>query len=736
MKRDLLLSLAFASLAVIPASAYEAQYEGVPHHKMYGYFQNNNEFETFGFASLWTNYYHLKTEYDEYGAELMFPYNIYTGETSRISGVVSIYAGAAIDGVYYAPQYEYSVVNGVIPAPFVSHNIYTGERKEVGKWAESGETRQVQDMTYDVKHKKMYAVSFELGTSYIDEVNIQTGQFSHVCKLPAVMGTIAANKKGDLYCIGATDGVLYKIDLSSGLPMKVYETKLAGMPGGQTMEFDKTNGDLYWSSNTYGYKDNPNFPEDNTSRSYMIRFQFDSKDKVTAMDNVDEIGDQTCMRAMYIPYAEGGENAPAAPSEIKGNPADNGDRTVTLHWKNPTTTFGGNNLVSIDKITITRDDEVIKTFEIANVGEEMTFTDNTASTDKQYKYAISATNAAGEGERAFLYQYVGLDVPAAPTNLFIKVGEGAQTTTVSWDASTTGAHGNKLDPKSVKYDVVRMPGNTKVATDIEGTSVEDNNIRRMGNYYYVVTAKNSVGESSATTSSWVLGKAYEVTAEKNYDETFEDASKFAAQWVGVDNNSDAYSWMINSTAASNLIGDGYDYGVVYLINPTFTPSNITSTDEWLLAPPVKISDDEEYVVDINARSFSLENLTITCGNRNLIQDQKVLQSLDINAGYDQNGYPKFKVYTVDLPKGAGYKCIGLHLTTPVSTTVRNSLIQINEFNVRHKNPGEITGIKNVNSDAEKTVGYYSIDGRKLSAPTKGVNIIKTANGEAKKVLVK
>lgn len=737
MKRNLLLSLALAGMAFTSAHAdtFQPNYTGVPHHKMYAYFQNNGEMSSYGFASLWTNYYHAKTEYDDFGVELLYPYDVYVGDNSRISGVLSIYGGAAIDGVYYAPQYEYSAAGGVVPAPFISHNMYTGERIELGTWAESGDTKKVQDMTYDEKNKKMYALAFSLGHSTIDEVDLKTGKLTTVCELPTTMGTIAANKKGEIFCIGAADGILYKIFLSSGTAMPVYKTGMKGMTAGQTMEFDKTNGDLYWTSSTTAFKDNEAYPEDSYNRSYMMRFQFDENGNVTSMDNIDEIGEQSCVRAMYIPYADGGANAPAAPTDVTGVPDQSGARKVTLSWTNPTTTFDGDNLTAISNVTITRDDEVIKTFDEAQVGAKMTFVDETAEKDKQYKYAIYASNDAGKGGKGLLYQYVGLDVPAAPTNLFIKVGDGAQTTTISWDPVTKGAHGNRLDAKSVKYDVVRMPGNSKIGTDLETTSVEDKNIRRLGNYYYIVTAKNEVGSNSANTTSWVFGKAYQVNADQNYDETFEDASKFSAQWVGIDNNEDAYSWMINSTAASNLIGDGYDYGVVYLINPTFTPSNVSSTDEWLLAPPIKISDDDDYVVDINARSFTAEKLAITCGSRNLTQDQKVLANLDVNAGYDKNGYPAFKVYTIDLPKGAGYKCLGMHLTTPVSDT-RNQLIQINEFNVRHKKAGEVTGIKDINNETSKVAGYYSLDGRKLSAPAKGINIVKMTNGETKKVLVK
>ncbi len=48
-----------------------------------------------------------------------------------------------------------------------------------------------------------------------------------------------------------------------------------------------------------------------------------------------------------------------------------------------------------------------------------------------------------------------------------------------------------------------------------------------------------------------------------------------------------------------------------------------------------------------------------------------------------------------------------------------------------------TGIENISSDGKNTVkGYYSLDGRKLDAPQKGINIIKYSNGKTVKTVVK
>ena len=48
---------------------------------------------------------------------------------------------------------------------------------------------------------------------------------------------------------------------------------------------------------------------------------------------------------------------------------------------------------------------------------------------------------------------------------------------------------------------------------------------------------------------------------------------------------------------------------------------------------------------------------------------------------------------------------------------------------------QTTGIKEVNSNVTRTVQYYSIDGKRISTPQRGLNIIRTSDGKTKKVVV-
>ena len=49
---------------------------------------------------------------------------------------------------------------------------------------------------------------------------------------------------------------------------------------------------------------------------------------------------------------------------------------------------------------------------------------------------------------------------------------------------------------------------------------------------------------------------------------------------------------------------------------------------------------------------------------------------------------------------------------------------------------EVTAIKDIRVNGSTGMGYYSLDGRRLSSPQKGINIIRQSDGTTKKILVK
>ena len=47
--------------------------------------------------------------------------------------------------------------------------------------------------------------------------------------------------------------------------------------------------------------------------------------------------------------------------------------------------------------------------------------------------------------------------------------------------------------------------------------------------------------------------------------------------------------------------------------------------------------------------------------------------------------------------------------------------------------GSASGIKNI-EEQDEVEGYYSLDGKRLQKPQRGVNIVKTKSGRTKKII--
>lgn len=417
-----------------------------------------------------------------------------------ISSAIGQYAGAAVDGIYYGCEY---VIGNAMMSPeassFVKYNLFTGVKEEIGQW-NSGDNlidanfRSI-DMTYDHYDNKMYCLGFLLGTTSLYTVDLDNGRFTKVIDISGGGATLASDAMGNLYTI-TMDGLLCQINKTNGNLTQLFDTGRPIMYM-QSMEFDLTTGKLYWASNQVS--SNMNFV-------YEL-MELDLSDPANIkMTNLGMIDDETGVHALYIPYAEGGLDAPAAPYDITATSKVDGGLSVALTWTNPTTTFGGQSLdEEITGVVIFRDGQQLGYVTGANT---TSFVDDKVTTNGEYRYDIMAINSHGAGGKGTIYAYVGEDSPAAVSNLILTPASGCGSATISWNAVTEGIHGGLFSkPEEVTYNVIRKPDNYVVASGIKGTTVTDDKIVRLLNYSYQVEAVNVVGKSSSTTTSTVLGPA-------------------------------------------------------------------------------------------------------------------------------------------------------------------------------------------------------------------------------------
>ena len=138
------------------------------------------------------------------------------------------------------------------------------------------------------------------------------------------------------------------------------------------------------------------------------------------------IGINAQLQALYIPFAEGGDNAPAAPAGFTVLPGEKGAMSATLTWQAPTTSFGGESLAdAVIGYVIERNGEKVAELD-ANA---TSYEDKGMTENGEYIYTIYARNSAGNGGKSRAMAYVGSDKPGAVGNMKFTVGDACASAT-------------------------------------------------------------------------------------------------------------------------------------------------------------------------------------------------------------------------------------------------------------------------------------------------------------------
>jgi len=186
--------------------------------------------------------------------------------------------------------------------------------------------------------------------------------------------------------------------------------------------------------------------------------------------------------------------APAAPTGVNAT-AGNGE--VTVSW----TGVAGATSYNIYRST-SPGSQGLK----VGSSSATTYLDATASNGTTYSYAVTADNAAGEGQASTpssgVTPTVPLTVPARPTG--VNAVAGNARVTVTWTAAAG----------STSYNIYRSTSQGSQGSLIgtsSTTSYSDSTVANGTTYYYEVTAVNSAGESPASTQSAPATPAVPVT---------------------------------------------------------------------------------------------------------------------------------------------------------------------------------------------------------------------------------
>ena len=553
----------------------------------------------------------------------------FTKVTDLVDSEHDVTAGAYADGYYYAavtqtdPESE-----AMVPVELVRYDIEGDELKSVGPL--SGYTSHINDMAYDNSSKKMYAISIysDGEVSALYTVDLNTAVSTPVGKLDRPFFTLACTYEGQLYGI-SYDGDLCKIDKDE------CTVEVVGPTGWkpnyyQSMEFDHTDGTLYWAANLIEGTGN-----DDCIATVDIN--------TGAATKVATVGDLPQIAGLYIPFSASAPGTPAAVSNFTVVPGENGATKATLSWTYPTTTFDGLPLSSISSAKLFRDHKLIKTFTGVKPGEAAQYVDDLGNVKGAvHHYTMVVVNEVGDGAEAKDFKFVGHDIPAAVTDLKASTNDNIHVT-LSWNQPEVGPQGGYVDMSSLSYTVTRSDGKV-VAKNLKATTVTDE-VTKALLYTYTVKAVNADGESEAVeTEEHAYGPVKTLPAIFDFKAADADNS-----WTILNDNSkdSEAGWEWTETQNGNAMGH--------------RPSGVAVSNDWLIGYYMPFEKDVTYILDFDYMSY---------GNNKV--ELLLTKDLDPEATFQQIGTlfavetKKVKRYSIPFKaKESGTFNVALHAMSPV-----------------------------------------------------------------------
>lgn len=477
------------------------------------------------------------------------------------------------------------------------------------------------DMTYDPIGKTLYSIAwgpYDSGKCDFCRVDMTTGETSKISTLPE-MACIAANNFGEIFAVSITDGILYKLDKTSGEATRIGATGLSPKYS-QSATVDPETNTIYWAETN----------SDDTAGLYILNTTTGAAERVSAMPASEEI------TALFIEAPTRGLDAPAALSNVILTYQAG---TSTIAFRAPQTAFDGTALTGnvTTKIYI---DGVLANEQSVAPGADVTFSANVAA--GEHTIVAFAENSVGCGPKEVRSQWAGNDAPAAVGNLHLDITDGVATLT--WDAPLQGLHGGMVDRESLRYTVVRYPDATTVATDLTATSFTETLPAGIANYYYTVTASTADGEGgTATSNSCFTGTAFTLP----YYEPF-DTENATLGYTIVDANKDGNTWAWKTNWQAMAC--------------RFSKESVA--DDWLITPPIEYKATSSYRLTFKARAFdseSPERFEVALGSTTSPSDMRTTL-IPTKSITDEN----FATFSADFTVPAdGIFHIGIHCTSPI-----------------------------------------------------------------------
>lgn len=365
----------------------------------------------------------------------------------------------------------------------------------------------------------------------------------------------------------------------------------------------------------------------------------------------------------------GTKEAPDSVSALKLTPGERGNLSATLEFIAPQKDLTGNNLSSLTKIDVYRNDSVlVKSFSNPNPGSSLSVIDNSPVNGNNI-YTVVPFNSAGEGMQAFIRSYVGQDSPNDPSHVYLS--DADSKVSLHWTApSEQGRYGGFVRPEELRYQLYQNNeyGDLALAfSDVTGTekTLDIDNTGDQNMIYWGVMAQNDYGYSNTIVSpALIVGTPYEMP----FHEGFAGGSPENSLWWMTANPSNGMRWYVANDQSSD--GDGFYVGW-YPQTPGASCSINTGKISTANASHPVLSFDYWAIPGVDAKLSVLANVGDTVNT--------VLQEINYQTLEGDLASQGWRRVYVDLPVGHPYVIVKFLAT---SNNV-NAVVGIDNINVRN-----------------------------------------------------
>lgn len=253
-------------------------------------------------------------------------------------------------------------------------------------------------------------------------------------------------------------------------------------------------------------------------------------------------------------------STPATPdsvTELRAKAGDRGALSATVSFKAPTISIKGETLTALTKIELTRNGELIHTFDNPSPGEAIEYPDETPA-EGINTYTLCVYSDQGQGLTASTSTYVGFDTPGKPLDIYLDDNLDG-TARLHWkNPGSIGVNGGYVDASELTYALYYVDPETSAVklleTDLAETEYLVSDITYDGDQTplrYLLRSVSSKQEPSAYAESSLLltGKAYGLP----YIESF-SKGVYWSYWIGRPSSTGNVFEIVNNISADNDLG--------------------------------------------------------------------------------------------------------------------------------------------------------------------------------------